>query len=110
MKLKFNIPDKLKFWQRKKVWKKETLQINPNLYWRYLLALVALVVAGSFIFGIYIYIQIKKEPLSVQSSSEEGQRTGQRDMILEKLQYFEARKIRSDEILKNPSPVVDPSV
>lgn len=108
--MKFDLKNILKLFKKKKVWKKNDFEINPNLYWRYLLVLVVVVIAGSFIFGVIIYGQIKSEPLSSFDSGKETERSDQKNSILEMLEYFEIRKEKSELIISSPSPVVDPSI
>ncbi|MFM7088137.1 MAG: hypothetical protein ACKOW9_01195 [Candidatus Paceibacterota bacterium] len=108
--MQIDTKDILKIFQKKKVWKKNEFEINTNLYWRYLLGLVVVVVTGSFIFGYIVYNNIKHEPLFVPSASIEAERMDQKNRILEMLKYFDARDAKSDAIILNPSPIVDPSL
>ncbi|MBP6866037.1 MAG: hypothetical protein KBC12_00640 [Candidatus Pacebacteria bacterium] len=108
--MKFDSKNILNLLKKKKVWKKNDFEINPNLYWRYLLVLVVVVIAGSFVFGVIIYGQIKSEPLSAVDSGRETERSDQKNSILEMLEYFETRKEKSELITNSPSPVVDPSI
>lgn len=105
-----DIKDILKIFKKKKSWKKNEFEINPNQYWRYLLLLVVVVIAGSFVFGFIIYNNIKDEPLYAPNTGAEKERTDQKNRILEMLEYFDARQVKSDAIIVNPSPVVDPSL
>ncbi len=108
--MKLDLKNLKDLFKKKKVWKKNDFEINPNLYWRYLLVLVVVVIVGSFVFGVVVYRQIKSEPLVSVGNSQETERTDQKNRILEMLEYFEARKQKSDLIIISPSPVVDPSL
>lgn len=108
--MQIDTKDILKVFKKKKIWKKKEFEINPNLYWRYLLLMVLVVVIASFVFGFVVYNQIKSEPLYAPSTGSESERTDQKNRILEMLEYFEARADKSKTIIENPSTVVDPSL
>ncbi len=96
--------------KKKRTFRKEGLPINPNLYWRYLLVFVLVVIIASFGFGIYIYYGVVKDALFEPTTSSEREKTGQRDRILEMEEYFKNRAITSEQIKANKAPVVDPSI
>lgn len=102
--MKFQLP------KIKKHFKKEGSSIKPDLYWKIILNLAFVLIILFCIFGFYNFSRINKE--SVLSDAEIDLRNPslQNDKIDSVLKYFEARRIRSEEVLVTPVSIVDPSL
>jgi hypothetical protein len=99
----------LKFLKKQKKFKKASLIIKPDLYWRYLIYMTFFLILVSCVFGFYLFIKINKEPiLPVVSTGGEG--LIKKERINKVLEYFKERENKSIEILNSPSPIIDPSL
>jgi len=100
---------KIKFFKKKKKFKKGGLIIKPDLCWIYIICVVFIIIIISCTFGFYLFAEINKEPtLPVVNTGEQG--IIKKERIDEVLEYFKEREDKSTEILNSPSPIVDPSM
>lgn len=97
--------------KKKKKFTKEGFAVNPSFYWRFILTLAFFIVALSFLFGFYLLNQLNKPfvPSSDSISGVNAEATSKErlDKILE---YFQNREIISEEIIKEPTNIKDPSI
>src|SRR3989344_2070931 len=99
---------KINFFKKEKKFAKGRLYISPRLAWNYILIVSFAIILTSFIFGLYLYLSIKKEP--EPGVLENINAEINRNKINEALKYFRQREARSKEILNSPSPLQDPSI
>ena len=95
--------------KKKKKFKKEKFQINPNLYWRYLLLFAAILIGAAFLFGFFVFESVKRNSLVSPDYSNEREATGQKERIIQMIEYFDDRERKRQEIISSPSAVTDPS-
>ncbi|OGI68840.1 hypothetical protein A3A05_02455 [Candidatus Nomurabacteria bacterium RIFCSPLOWO2_01_FULL_41_12] len=99
----------IKFFKKEKSFKKKSLSLNLNLYWKLAIYFVFAMILLSGFYGFYLFTQINKE--SIITLSGGGQiGTARKEKIEKVLEYFSLRKKKSIEIINFPSPVVDPSL
>ena len=98
----------IKFFKKQKSFKKHASGLKPSFFWKLIVYLAFILIIGSFVFGYYLFTQINKESVLPEVSSSRG--IIKKEQLKKVLDYFEARKIKSVEILNSPSPVVDPSL
>ncbi len=101
---------KLKFLKNKRNFRKKISQINPNIYWNFILYSIFILIALSFVFGFWLFAKTNNE--SFVSDKDSGGQLGivKKERLDEVLEYFSEREKKSNEILTSPSPVVDPSL
>jgi hypothetical protein len=99
-----------KFLKIKKSFKKESFAIDPNLYWRFVSVIA--IVSTIFLFGVGFsaFKDLNKESPTDTSTTQEEKKLSKKERIDEILEYFEAREIKSQEIISSPSEVIDPSL
>ena len=99
----------IKFLKKKRKFRKGGLGIKPDLYWKYLLYMTFILILLSCAFGLYLFIEINKEPVSTVMNIDKKRMT-EKERLTKVLEYFSERKKKSVEILNSPSPIVDPSL
>jgi hypothetical protein len=101
---------KINFFKLKKNFKKKRSEINPNIYWNYLLYITLVFILCAFAFGLYIFMETN-EDLTIQAVEEGDQfskiKKERIDIVLE---YFSKKKEKSFDILNYPLDIVDPSL
>ena len=100
----------IKFFKRKKSFKKGGLGTNPEFFWDILLFLALAIIILSFIFGFILFRKINRDAISAVDSISEKSQTINKERIDKVLQYFSDREKKSIEILNSSAPVVDPSL
>lgn len=101
-----------KFFKKQKNFKKEkaNLPSKINFCWKLSVLFVFIVFVVSLIFGRYLFVEISKE-LVVSEISSNGQiQIVKKERIEKVLEYFSIRKQKFDQILSSPVPIVDPSL
>lgn len=94
----------------KKNFKNKKSEINPNIYWNYVLYLTVVLILGAFAFGFYVFIRIDKDFTTISDEQKEKTSTLKKERIDNILKYFEEREQKSIEILNSPAGIVDPSI
>ena len=100
---------KINFLKTKKNFKKKNLELNPNFYWKMIIFSVFILTLISFIFGYYIFGQVKDDSISTAGSVNQKQPIEQ-SRIEKVLQVFSTREKTSTNILNSPTSIVDPSL
>ncbi len=100
---------KIKIPKRKRNFRKKKSEINPNIYWNYLLYLTFFLIVASFAFGTYAFLWVNKGPGDSAAEPAYKNAVG-KDRMDQVLDIFSKRNIRSMEITNSPAPVVDPSL
>jgi hypothetical protein len=101
---------KIKLFKKGNNFKKKDFAFNQNLYWKFAVGGVFVMIFLSFFFGYSLFMQINQEFI-LPATNNSGQSSMVNKARLQTvLQYFSAREKKSTEILNSPSPVVDPSL
>ena len=99
-----------KFFKKEKSFKKESLGLNLNFYWKLAVYFIFLVILFSFFFGYYFFKQINEEPVWEADGDNSQVETIRKEKIEKVLEYFSLRKQKSNQILNSPAPIIDPSL
>lgn len=100
----------LKIFKTKKNFKKGNFGKKPYLFWKLILATVFLMLALSFGFGFYVFSRVNRD-LVLSEDDLGGQiQTVSMARLNGVLKYFADKENKSNEILKEVVPIVDPSL
>ncbi len=100
----------IKFFKMKKVFKKESFTINPDIYWRYILFVSFILIFSFFVFDFYVFKQTNKDLNFSIDNLEMKEVNTVKERLNNALLHFSNREKKSTRILNNPAPVVDPSL
>ncbi|HTE48301.1 MAG TPA: hypothetical protein VK675_00125 [Candidatus Paceibacterota bacterium] len=100
----------MKFFKKEKKFKKRSLHLSPNLFWKLAVWVMFMTAVFSAIFGYYLVLQINKEFIVPEATSSGQVEIVKKERIDKVLVNFSLRKTLSDQILKSPAPIVDPSL
>lgn len=100
---------KINFFKTKKNFKKKDFKLNPNFYWKIIVCMVFLLTLSSFVFGYYIFRQIREESDYLNDNLNKKQLID-KEKLDQVLENFSLREQKSIEIINSPTPVVDPSL
>lgn len=102
----------IKFFKKEKKFEKEkeSLWLNINFYWKLAVNFMFVFFLLSFFFGYYLFRQINREPVLLESSVSPQAETIKKERIDKALKYFFLRAEKSNQILNFPAPVIDPSL
>ena len=101
----------IKFLKKKRKFRKGGLGIKPDLYWMCLLYMTFTLIFLSCAFGLYLFIEVNKEPIpTVMNMNVNEKGITEEERLTKALEYFSERKKKSIEILNSPSPIIDPSL
>lgn len=97
--------------KKKKKFTKEGFAVNPSLYWRFILTLAFFIIVLAFLFGFYLLNQLNKPfvPKEEDVSGVNVEVTNE-ERLNKILEYFKEREVVSEEIVKEPTSVKDPSI
>lgn len=90
--------------------KKAKIHINPEPYWQGILSVALSIAILGFAFGFYLFNKINGDFGILGEGDSTSVQTIRKDRLEEVLKYFAERKIKSNEVINNPSPIVDPSL
>lgn len=99
----------INLFKTKKNFKKKHLELNPGFYWKLIIGVTFVLIFFSFLFGYYVFSEVKKDSISPLSNVIKKQPI-EKERLDKVLEYFSAREKKSAQILNSPSPVVDPSL
>ena len=101
---------KIKLFKKKeKTFKKHEIYGRPDVYWELAVFMVTLCIILAAIFGYYVFQNVNKES-NTRNQDRSVKKIIDRNRLSKTLEYFDARKDRSVEILQTPPTVVDPSI
>jgi len=100
----------IKLFKTKNNFKKKRSEPNPDLYWRIVLAVAFLLLILSVVWGFSLFTKINKDPETPLAGVNEQLEKLKKERINKVLDYFFGRAVKSEEIIKSSSPVIDPSV
>lgn len=90
--------------------RKAKVHINPDPYWQVALwTSLAIAVLGC-VFGFYLFSRINSEFVALEGGRNATLATVRQERLNDALLYFAERRMKSGEILEDPSPVSDPSI
>ncbi|OGI79115.1 hypothetical protein A3F19_02865 [Candidatus Nomurabacteria bacterium RIFCSPHIGHO2_12_FULL_37_29] len=100
----------IKFFKKEQNFKKESLWLNINFYWKLFVCIIFITIILASFFGYYFFMQINKEFTPIVDDDGGRAETIKKERIEKVLEYFSLRKQKSSQILKSPSSIVDPSL
>jgi len=101
---------KINIFKKKNNFKKKNSAPNPDFYWKIVMLCTFIIMAGSFCFGYYVFVQTNKD-MVLPAAKDNGQVPAvNKNRITNVLNYFSDREEKSNQILITPAPVVDPSL
>ncbi len=89
---------------------KAKVHINPDLYWQIIILCSVVVAILGAVFGFYLFGQVNKEFNLLDVNTGKTSERIKKDRLDNALGHFELRETRSQDILDNPAPIVDPSL
>ncbi len=98
------------FLKRKKIFRKNNTEPNPNIYWVFIFYGGLLLTILAFVFGFYLFMNINKEDNSSPIVNNKQLNKISPKRIDKILDLFHQREETSNTILSSPSPSVDPSL
>ena len=101
---------KINFFKKENNFKKKDFNLNPNFYWKIAVIFVFFSIVFSCIFGYQLFNKIEGESDISTTSINEQIPMIKQDRIKNVLLFFTEKEQKSADILKAPSPVVDPSL
>ncbi|MBI5139781.1 hypothetical protein HZA26_04215 [Candidatus Nomurabacteria bacterium] len=99
----------IKFFKRKKHFRKGGLRVNPDFFWEVILITGFLVFLSSCVFGFYLFNTISQKFALPDDEFQDPNRAVSKERIDKVLEYFSEKENKSEKIINSPSPVVDPS-
>lgn len=99
----------INLFKTKKSFKKKNLELRPELYWKIMVAIVAVSIIASFVFGYNLFNEIRAD-LSSYTENFNKKQPVRKERLQRALEYFSSREKKSEDILSSPAPVVDPSI
>lgn len=99
----------IKLFKTKKNFKKKSTEPDPGFYWKLIISLVFVLIVASFVFGYYMFIQVK-EDLSALPENFGKKQLIDKKRIDKVFEYFSLREKKSTEIINSFPPTVDPSI
>ncbi len=100
---------KFDFLNKKVNLKKKDFFLNPNLFWEMAIFMGFILIIVFSAFGYFIFVNTGKESTPTGTGNDQSYMVD-KNRLNKDLNYFANRAEKSTEILKNPAPVVDPSV
>jgi hypothetical protein len=101
---------KINIFKKKKNFKKDNRELNPNPYWQFAVSGFFIIALLAFFFGYILFIQVNKEPVLSDTDDYKPIQTIKKERIERTLDYFSTREQKSSQILISPSPIIDPSL
>lgn len=98
--------------KKKKTFKKEYFQINPDKYWNFLLIMFFVLILAGGGFGYFTFNSFDNTlDTNNSNSNNTNYNPKQKEDILNLINYFSVREKKTIEILENKNlPVIDPSL
>lgn len=86
-------------------------EIKPHKHWQILLLLTLFISIVLIILSLYLLIKIKKEDFfSIKEQERESPEIIKENILTELTEYFQQKKLKSDQILNNPTLYPDPGL
>ncbi|MCX6747767.1 MAG: hypothetical protein NTW98_02370 [Candidatus Nomurabacteria bacterium] len=99
-----------KFLNKKRELKKSSWVINPDIYWRYLIVLSAVLMVVLFAFAFYLFSNINSKNVEEENVNVVRLQTINKERLDNVIEYFSKREKVSENIIRLPSRVIDPSL
>lgn len=100
----------LDFLKRKKVFTKENLLPNLNLYWLIIFSLGFFITISVLFFGWYVFKDLNLEEDMQSQAGNRMLKKISKDRLNANLEVFKNRESKSTEIINSTNGVVDPSI
>jgi hypothetical protein len=95
--------------KKQKKFKKKSIEIDVNFYWKILLYVSLLIIIASFVYGILLFLKTNKDFKLPEAQTSSQLEKVKKDRINKILDYFSQKEKKSQDILELPSGVIDPS-
>lgn len=99
----------IKFFKKRKSFKKGGIITNPGFFWSTLLVSLSLLILVALVFGFLLFKQINNGANFDTDMPVNNVSLIDKTRLEKVLEYFSSREKKSLEILNSPAPVVDPS-
>ena len=110
LKIKLNTKGLLEKFFAKKDQDKRKVEITPYRDWKILMNTFFVVLAALVVTHVYVFIKLSNDALFAQKDTTDMVVTFKKDRLLKTVDYFDAKAIRYDALLKTKPAVVDPSI
>jgi hypothetical protein len=101
---------KIKFFKKENNFKKKDFTFNPNLYWKFAIGSVFVMILLSSFFGYRLFTQTNQEPVLSATNGGRQVPTVKKERIEKVLNYFFEKEKKSAKISISSSSVIDPSL
>lgn len=98
------------FKKKAKVFKKGGFHTNPDVAWEVVIFMVLALGVGILIYSIFLFRNIDSSFSVPEANFDEQSKIVNENRIDKVLEYFSLREERTNQILVNPAPFVDPSL
>ncbi len=105
-----NIKLELKFFKKQHKFKHEGVLISPRKHWNFILAVLAILIASSFVFGFYVFIQEGQEPASAGAGQNQYRHKINLDKLNKTLDVFAEKEKVSQDIISAVAEIPDPGL
>jgi hypothetical protein len=99
----------LKFSKKDTNLKKARFHINPEHYWKVTFYIALLIALTGCAFGLYLFSTTSSD-FTLGENTQSSVETINKKGLEESIQYFDDKREKSESILVNPSPIIDPSL
>lgn len=101
---------KIDFLKRKKIFIKNNIEPNSNMYWMIIFYVGFVLIIVSFIFGFYLFATVNKEEVLPSPMENRELEKISKQRIDKMLKLFTGKQEATDRILNSPTSSVDPSL
>jgi len=100
----------LKFLKHKKVFRKQSIEVNQNAYWYFIVSLFLLVFASVLVFCYMRFNKLVEKVDIIANQPEINIDLVQKEAIEKTLKYFDTKEKNSQDIKNAKSLIIDPSL
>lgn len=90
-------------------WKKGGFHTNPNLGWGLILGVSLAIALWALAFGTLLFREVQREYVPEEAGQTQI-RIVKKARLEKVLEYFSTREKFSQDMLSDPSPIIDPSI
>ncbi len=101
---------KLEFFKKEKKFRKGGFHTNPDICWEIVLYVAFAVVVGILVYSVFLFKEIDQGFSAEDAELNSESKSVNKAKLDKTLQYFSVREEKAIQILKSPSPIVDPSL
>ncbi len=101
---------RIDFFKRKKIFVKNNIEPNSNMYWTVIFYSSFLLIIASFIFGFYLFATVNKEEILPSPMENKELEKISKQRIDKVLELFAEKQEATDRILNSSASSIDPSL